>query len=205
MWLILAFASAALHGCYDICKKRALLNNAVLPVLFFNTLFSALIFLPLILSSVFGWGIGEGTLFEVPTMGWEAHKYVFIKACIVLTSWTFGYVAMKHLPITIVGPINATRPVGVLIGAMLIFGEHIHAKDRRNDEKYGKFSHTNADGSRVSGAPVGCGILPLEKIVKSLVNDGFEGIIIAEHSCCSDQQAALLESITNLKKWCGQE
>ena len=82
---------------------------------------------------------------------------------------------------------------------------HIHAKDRRNDEKYGKFSHTNADGSRVSGAPVGCGILPLEKIVKSLVNDGFEGIIIAEHSCCSDQQAALLESITNLKKWCGQE
>ncbi len=126
MWLMLAFASAALHGCYDICKKRALLNNAVLPVLFFNTLFSALIFLPLILSSVFGWGLGEGTLFEVPSLGWEAHTQVFIKACIVLTSWTFGYVAMKHLPITIVGPINATRPVGVLIGAMLIFGERLN-------------------------------------------------------------------------------
>ena len=75
MWLILAFVSAAIHGCYDICKKRALLNNAVLPVLFFNTLFSALIFLPLILSSIFGWGIGEGTLFEVPSLGWEAHKH----------------------------------------------------------------------------------------------------------------------------------
>ena len=33
---------------------------------------------------------------------------------------------MKHLPITIVGPINATRPVMVLIGALLIFGERLN-------------------------------------------------------------------------------
>ena len=33
---------------------------------------------------------------------------------------------MKHLPITIVGPINATRPVMVLIGAMLVFGERLN-------------------------------------------------------------------------------
>ena len=33
---------------------------------------------------------------------------------------------MKHLPITIVGPINATRPVMVLVGAMLIFGERLN-------------------------------------------------------------------------------
>ena len=33
---------------------------------------------------------------------------------------------MKHLPLTIVGPINATRPVMVLVGAMLVFGEHLN-------------------------------------------------------------------------------
>jgi transporter family protein len=33
---------------------------------------------------------------------------------------------MKHLPITIVGPINATRPVMVLIGAMLVFAERLN-------------------------------------------------------------------------------
>ena len=31
----------------------------------------------------------------------------------------FGYYGMKHLPLTIVGPINATRPVLVLVGAMV--------------------------------------------------------------------------------------
>ena len=34
---------------------------------------------------------------------------------------------MKHLPLTIVGPINATRPVMVLIGAMVLFGERLNA------------------------------------------------------------------------------
>ena len=33
---------------------------------------------------------------------------------------------MKHLPITIVSPIQATRPVMVLLGALLIFGEQLN-------------------------------------------------------------------------------
>ena len=33
---------------------------------------------------------------------------------------------MKHLPLTIVGPINATRPVMVLVGALLVFGERLN-------------------------------------------------------------------------------
>ena len=56
-----------------------------------------------------------------------AHGLVILKSCIVLTSWIFGYFGMKHLPITIVGPINATRPVMVLVGALLIFGERLNA------------------------------------------------------------------------------
>lgn len=57
MWLLLAFLSATLLGFYDVFKKKALKDNAVLPVLFFNTLFSSLIFLPFILLSAFAPGV----------------------------------------------------------------------------------------------------------------------------------------------------
>ena len=126
MWLLLAFLSAALLGFYDVFKKQSLRDNAVLPVLFLNTIFSSLIFLPFILLSVYAPDLLGGTMFEVPVAGWEEHKFIIIKSFIVLSSWIFGYFGMKHLPLTIVGPINATRPVMVLVGAMLIFGERLN-------------------------------------------------------------------------------
>ena len=46
MWLLLAFLSAALLGFYDAFKKKSLRDNAVLPVLFLNTVFSSMVFLP---------------------------------------------------------------------------------------------------------------------------------------------------------------
>ncbi len=125
MWLALAFLSAALLGFYDAFKKEALSGNAVLPVLFLNTLFCSLIFIPLIVASSHT-GLLDGTMFHVPSAGWEVHKYIILKSCIVLASWVFGYFGMKHLPLTIVGPINATRPVMVLVGAFLIFGERLN-------------------------------------------------------------------------------
>ena len=126
MWLSLAFLSATLLGFYDVSKKQALRGNAVIPVLFLNTLFSMLIFLPFIMLSATT-DVFNGTMLYVPTCGWEVHKYIILKAVIVLSSWLFGYFGMKHLPITIVGPINATRPVMVLLGALLIFGERLNA------------------------------------------------------------------------------
>ena len=68
----------------------------------------------------------DGTLVHVPVASWDVHKYILLKACIVSASWTFGYFGMKNLPITIVGTINATRPVMVLLGALLIFGERLN-------------------------------------------------------------------------------
>ena len=129
MWLLLAFLSAALLGFYDAFKKESLRDNAVLPVLFLNTLFSSLIFLPFILISAWSDSL-DGTIFHVPAAGWEVHKYVLLKSVIVLSSWTFGYFGMKHLPLTIVGPINATRPVMVLVGALLVFGERLNLYQR---------------------------------------------------------------------------
>jgi transporter family protein len=126
MWLTLAFVSAALLGLYDAAKKTALTDNAVLPVLLLNTLFSTLIFLPTILSAEGGWGWFDGTVLASTPGSAHAHGLVVLKSAIVLASWIFGYFGIKHLPITIVGPINATRPVMVLVGAMLVFGERLN-------------------------------------------------------------------------------
>lgn len=127
MWLSLAFASAALLGLYDAAKKKALTGNAVLPVLLLNTFFCSLFFLPAILSAECGFGWFDGTVLESSCGNLRAHGLVVLKSAIVLTSWIFGYFGMKHLPLTIVGPINATRPVLVLLGALLIFGERLNA------------------------------------------------------------------------------
>jgi len=125
MWLFLAFMSAALLGCYDSFKKKALGGNAVIPVLFLNTLFSSLIFLPfIVVSGTTDWL--DGSTFHVASGGWAVHKYIVLKSCIVLGSWVLGYFGMKNLPLTIVGPINATRPVMVLVGALLFFGERLN-------------------------------------------------------------------------------
>ena len=129
MWLILAFVSATFLGFYDTSKKASLRDNAVLPVLFLNTVFSTLIFSPFLLDYIGGFGWFSNTFMDTVSGAEneiQAHLLVVLKAFIVLSSWIFGYFGLKHLPLTIVGPINATRPVLVLVGAMLIFGERLN-------------------------------------------------------------------------------
>lgn len=127
MWLILAFVSAALLGLYDVAKKQAVKGNAVPTVLLLNTLFSSLLFLPVIISSECDLGWFTGSIFDVEPQPLRVHLLIILKSAIVLSSWIFGYFGIKHLPLTLVGPINATRPVLVLVGAMLIFGERLNA------------------------------------------------------------------------------
>ncbi len=126
MWLSLAFLSAALLGLYDVAKKASLKGNAVIPVLFCNTLICTLLFLPLILAPAVG-VLSEGHWLHVPNGSLQNHLFALSKGVLVLSSWICGYYAIKQLPLTIVGPINATRPVLTLIGAMTIFGERLNA------------------------------------------------------------------------------
>lgn len=126
MWVSLAFLSALLLGLYDVAKKRSLKENAVLPVLWLNTLFSTIIFLPALIDSAAGTEWLSGTLLATAQGSWHDHAMVMIKAVMVLSSWIFGYFGIKNLPLTIVGPINATRPVLTLVGAMIIFGERLN-------------------------------------------------------------------------------
>ncbi len=120
MWVLLATVSALCLGFYDVMKKLSLERNNVLGVLFLNTLFGALFMLPVVITGIChgNWGLG-GTL--------EGHGAILLKSFIVLGSWLLGYASIKHLPLTIAGPVNASRPVLVLVGALLIFGERLNA------------------------------------------------------------------------------
>ena len=127
MWVGAALLSALLLGMYDVAKKRSLSGNAVVVVLLLNTLFSTILFTPIILDAEFGMGLFDGTVFASTHGEWGDHALVALKAAITLSSWLCGYYAIKHLPLTIVGPVNATRPVVVLVGALLFFGERLNA------------------------------------------------------------------------------
>lgn len=136
MWVLLAFVSAFFLGFYDVAKKKSLNGNAVLSVLFCNTIFCAIIFCPFIIVSALWPEVVKDTIFNASLtsiysdcaeiLPLKAHLLVVIKAFIVLSSWIMGYYALKHLPITIAGPVNATRPVLVLMGAVLLFGEKLN-------------------------------------------------------------------------------
>jgi bacterial/archaeal transporter family protein len=126
MWLLLAFASAFFLGIYDVNKKLGLTKNAVIPVLFLNTVFCSLFFLPTLLLSRFSPDTIKGTLFYVADVDLRTHGFILLKSVIVLISWGSAYVAIKHLPITLVGPIKALQPAFVLLGALIVFGEQLN-------------------------------------------------------------------------------
>ncbi len=101
-------------------KKLSVRGNNVLIVLMLNTLFGMLLMLPVIIMAA-----AEGNFgFNNSPAG---HCLILLKSLIVLGSWILGYFAIKHLPLTIQGPINASRPVMVLVGAVVIFGERLNA------------------------------------------------------------------------------
>ena len=119
MWIALALVSALCLGFYDIFKKLSVRGNDVLMVLMLNTIFGALYMSPFLISGLChgNWGFGNSV---------HGHLLILLKSAIVLCSWLLGYFAIKHLPLTVQGPINASRPVLVLVGALLIFGERLN-------------------------------------------------------------------------------
>jgi len=100
-------------------KKLSVRDNNVPGVLLLNTIFGTLLMSPVIIGGLMHGNYGLGNTVT-------GHLLIGLKAVIVLSSWILGYFAIKHLPLTIQGPINATRPVMVLVGALIIFGERLN-------------------------------------------------------------------------------
>lgn len=128
MWVALSLISAVLLGFYDIFKKRTVVGNAIIPVLFYSTMVSGLVFVPFIVASRLHPAFftdGFWSHFFVEPLTAKQHLLIAGKTALILVSWMFSYSAMKHLPITVVGPVNQLRPAISLVLLFLVFREHL--------------------------------------------------------------------------------
>lgn len=127
MWVLQGIIAAVFLGLYDVFKKTSVNNNAVLPVLFFTVLVNVLMCLPFLWGSRINPEYFQSIDFYIPEITRREHYLIFIKSFIIIGSWSLSFIAIKHLPITIVAPIRATGPLWTLIGAIIIFGEQLNA------------------------------------------------------------------------------
>lgn len=114
-WFLLVLLSAITLGIYDTTRKVAMKGNSVLPVLFWATS-SGTAFLVLIM-------ILTGRFAANWNCGWDAYGFVWIKTLLVSASWYCGYAAMLTLPLSLAAPVNASRPLWVFLGGLLIYHE----------------------------------------------------------------------------------
>ena len=123
MWIGLGLASMLLLGFYDLSKKHALTDNAVLPTLFFSNLAGICLTVPIILASKWIPEITQHLGIYVSPLTVQEHGILMFKSLIVGTSWICAFFAMKHLPISIVSPVRASGPLWTLVGAIVLFQE----------------------------------------------------------------------------------
>ena len=114
-WFLPIAASAIGLGFYDICKKHAVRENSVMPVLFFATLCGSFLFCIGMLAS--------GNFMSAATCSWKHWGLLMLKSLLVASSWTCVYYAMRELPISIASSIRASSPLWTFIGGMILFSE----------------------------------------------------------------------------------
>jgi drug/metabolite transporter (DMT)-like permease len=121
-WIAASLVSAFFLGCYDLCTKHAVRDNAVLPVLFLANLCSASVWLALMALHATA-PSSLPAAFTVASLSGTQHLLLAAKSFLVACSWICGYFAVKHLPVSLASPIRATGPVWTLFGALLLLGE----------------------------------------------------------------------------------
>ena len=114
-WFLPIAASAIGLGFYDICKKHAVRENSVMPVLFFATLCGSFLFCIGTLAA--------GNFMSAATCSWKHWGLLMLKSLLVASSWTCVYYAMRELPISIASSIRASSPLWTFIGGMILFSE----------------------------------------------------------------------------------
>jgi len=122
-WILLTALSALCLGVYDLLKKHAVLDNAVLPVLFWGVVTSAVLWLPFVIWSALAPDSVPVDFFRVDRLDARRHGWLFAKSALVAASWLFGYFALKHLPLSTAGPIRSTGPLWTILIAVLFLGE----------------------------------------------------------------------------------
>jgi len=114
-FLIPTLASSLLLGFYDICKKRAVLDNPVAPTLFYSNLCGSIFFVTVLFLS--------GRIAAAASCSMPEWWLIFAKAALVGSSWACVYYAMRELPISIASPVRASAPLWVFIMGLCFYGE----------------------------------------------------------------------------------
>ena len=112
-WLLPVIGSALALGFYDLCKKHAVRDNSVMPVLFYATLCGSLFYVVITLLA--------GTASAVCSL--QVWWLILLKSLLVAASWTCVYYAMRELPISIASPIRASAPLWTFLGSLVLFSE----------------------------------------------------------------------------------
>ncbi|MFA7230202.1 MAG: DMT family transporter [Victivallaceae bacterium] len=114
-WLLPILASAIALGFYDLCKKHAVRDNSVMPVLFFATVSGTIFFLFAAVIS--------GKVSAIASCGIFHWWLIMFKSLLVSSSWICAYYAMRELPISIATPIRASSPLWTFIGSLFLYNE----------------------------------------------------------------------------------
>lgn len=122
-WVLLSVMSALVLGGYDLLKKLAVRDNAVLPVLFLSVATGATVWIPLRVWSALADEAFPSKMLRVEPLDSTGHLLLFAKSALVGASWVFSYFAVKHLPVSIAGPIRATSPLWTILIAVAFLGE----------------------------------------------------------------------------------
>jgi len=121
--MYLGLLAALFLGLHNLCKKHAVRENEVLPVLLGTICSGFLLLLPLFIGSHYVPEYTRQLGFHITSIPWETHGFIFTKSMIMSASWVLAFHALKHLPITIVTPIRSAGPFFTFIGAILIYQE----------------------------------------------------------------------------------
>jgi transporter family protein len=114
-WLLWILSSSVALSVYDLAKKASVKDNSVFPTLFITTLSGWAALTVFLLFS--------GKMPGVLSVSCGDVALLSIKSCIVASSWTATYLALRTLPITCAAPIRATGPFWTLLGAVFLFSE----------------------------------------------------------------------------------
>ena len=123
MWMYLGLLAALFLGLHSLCKKHAVQDNEVFPVLL-GTVSSGFLFVAIFyLLSIIYPEYAQSRGYNFQNIAVSTHGYIFIKSILMASSWILAYQALKHLPLTIVTPIRSAGPFFTFIGAIIIYKE----------------------------------------------------------------------------------
>lgn len=107
IWMLCTLFYGLAKGAREICKKKALLKNGVMEVLFFYTLLSFVMVIP-----------------EVRNAGglkyWQ-YLLIALKSFVIFIAWMCSFYAIKKLPVSVMGVLDLSRVLfATLMGVVFL-------------------------------------------------------------------------------------